>query len=166
MKIKLAALVVLTLAVAVPVLVGAFPGGAFEGKPQFAPASATGAFVWQQDERIQVRFTSVEGPVRFHGKVCVRGRVHSVGAQILDEGDRISVDQDGRCLRFSFMNDRHVDAFHFRTRNARINFDFHMNTDQLPPEQIWIGVEGRHPEDSPFTVQRDQQRDRRLRLQR
>jgi len=152
MKLKPFLATLLAIAVAAPVLTWAVPDAAFEGRPEFGPASASGAFVWKDASWYNVRFTSELGPVRYHGTVCVKDRIHSVSTVILEEGDSVSVDYDGHCLNFSFLNNRHIDGFKFRTKSTRIDFDFNVNTDKLRPDQIWIGQQGVHPDDVPFAL--------------
>jgi hypothetical protein len=155
MKLKLAAAILLSAAVVVPVLVTALPRGGFEGKPAFKAASATGAFVWEDEKGLHVRVTSVRGPVRFQGEVCAGSRLHSVGTVILEEGDSIAIARDARCLEFGFLNHRGIDGFNFKTESAQIEFDFSLDDEDLPPSQIWIGRDGLHPEDSVFVLERD-----------
>jgi hypothetical protein len=156
MKRKTFALTAIAAAIAIPMIVWAAPGIELEGRPEFKPASATGAFVWQEGSWFNVRFTSVVGPVRYHGDICVAGSINSVGSVVLEQGDSISVAQDGRCLSFSFMNNRHIDGFKFKTKSKKIEFELNLNTDPLDPEQVWIGRDGAHPEDTPFVIQVDE----------
>ncbi|MBW2277332.1 MAG: hypothetical protein JRF63_07560 [Deltaproteobacteria bacterium] len=157
MKLVHIASALIVIALAVPALGKALPSYACEGRPEFGPASATGAFVWKDKSWLHVRFTSERELVRFHGLVCVEGRIHSVGTVILEGGDSISVDADARCLEFSFMNKRHVDGFKFKTTSSRVEFDMSINSDQLRTDQIWIGRNSGHPDENPFFIDLDRQ---------
>jgi len=161
MKLVHVASFLIVVALALPALGRALPSYACEGRPEFGPASATGAFVWKDGSWVNVRFTNEHKVVRYHGLICVEGRIHSVSTVALEGGDSVSIDADARCMEFAFDNGRRVDGFKFKTTSDRVELELNIGRGQLPGDQIWIGRNGNHPEENPFFIELDDARTKR-----
>ncbi len=127
---------------------------AFEGQPSnFAAGQQTGAAIWTDGGRLNVRF-SATGPTRFSGKVCSRSPLTGLSTRGLEPDDSVKLGPKQRCIWLRLSTDGGLDEFSFALPEDTVIFDLRVGKAQLPPESIWVGGQGAHPDSSPFALPR------------
>jgi hypothetical protein len=128
----------------------------FAGSPSsFKQGTANAAAVWEAGGALHVRFTSDGGEQRYTGKVCGKDNADGLAA-VLNEGpDSVWVGPEGKCVWFKFTTRGDVDGFDVRAGGKLVFFDLRRGGEPLAPESVWIGSGNRHPEHSPFTLERE-----------
>jgi hypothetical protein len=128
----------------------------FDGKPsQFVPGRQNAAAVWLDATGLHVRFTTDGARHRFIGKVCAKEKAEGLKAVDLEADDALWLGPEGKCVWFKFWTEGQVDGFDVNAAGNAVLFDLEFNQRPLLPEQIWIGKDNKHPEHSPFALQRD-----------
>jgi hypothetical protein len=148
----------LTLAASFPLALAtlALAPADFAGSPtSFKAGTANTAAVWEADGGLHVRFTSDGSEQRYSGKVCGKDKVDGLVAFENEGQDSIWIGPEGKCVWFKFVTRGGVDGFDIRAGGKVVFFDLRRASAGMPPESIWIGSGNRHPEHSPFTLQRE-----------
>ncbi len=132
----------------------ALPNEDFQGRPKFKVGAELGAFVWHDEDGQHVRFTTKGKIVRkFSGKVCGE-KVVKLDPFELEPADSASIGPEGHCVHFDFTTDGAVDGFDFRAEGAVLTYDFQQDGTQMAVGLIRIGAKNKHPNQSPFVLNR------------
>lgn len=146
-----------TLAALLPLAVAtlALAPADFAGAPSaFKPGTANVAAVWEDGAGMHVRFTTDGSTQRYAGKVCGKEKVEGLVPVQLEEPDSVWIGPEGKCVWFKLSTQGDEDGFDVRASGSVVFFDLRRGGDALPAKDIWIGSGNRHPEHSPFTLQR------------
>ena len=125
-----------------------------QGKPtMFAAGARAGDYLWHDRAGWHLRVTKVSSTT-----AIFTGRIHAdrpmrVAGVALERGDTITLSTDRLTLTYRFANHGHVDGLDLTTDCAtRLRISGSMNGALLPTSRIWIGSNGRHPLQNPFTI--------------
>ena len=126
-----------------------------QGQPAtFQAGAATGDYLWHNSNGWHLRVTHPG-----HDKMVFRGVIRSAAdIQAVprhDEHGDVVVDRNAHTVTFRFDNFGYVDGLDFRTAcSPRLTFDFTVDGHQAPVDHVFIGRDGDHPLENPFTVLR------------
>ncbi len=155
---RLSTLVVATAAMAFCLPAMALTPAAFQGKPNFAAEQGAGAFVWHDSDGLHVRLSTKGKPRRLHGKVCTPNQAFQMTPVRTDYGDRVRIGPKGHCVHFDFLTANGIDGFDFRAAGTIVEFDFNVGDRQMSTANIHIGSNNAHPANSPFVLDRPNDR--------
>lgn len=163
--LRRAVLVALALAVLVPAsataaeattdraCAGHWPAAA-QGKPaNFAAGARAGDYLWHDRAGWHLRVTKVSAsPAVFSGRIHADRPMRVTGVA-LERGDTFTLSADRLTLTYRFTNHGRVDGLDLTTDCAtRLRISGAVNGTLLPTGRIWIGANGRHPLQNPFTI--------------
>jgi len=90
------------------------------------------------------------GAHEYTGVLTTNGKFTDVYLVRPENDDSATVDGDGR-LNYDFKTFSGIDGVDFRVDGgAEVTLSLFLDGQQLPPERIWIGDKGRHPQADPF----------------
>lgn len=92
------------------------------------------------------------GSHEYTGTLTTNGTFGDVYLVRPEQDDSASIDGNGN-LAFDFKTYSGIDGVHFRVDGGNaLTFNLSLDGQQLPPQRIWIGDRGRHPDGDPFTL--------------
>jgi len=133
---------------------GTWPAGA-EGQPaNFHAGSEGGVYIWHTSDGWRLRVTHPgHDRVEFKGTITTGGRIHQVERRT--ESNDVAVNKSRHKVAYRFANYGYVDGLDFHmscTRGFAVNAT--VNGQRLPADHVFIGADGHHPSQVPFTVRR------------
>jgi hypothetical protein len=136
------------------------PADRWFGKPQVQVGRAVAAYAWQSaDGRMHVRVTTPyrnSGTHRVRGALCTTDgtKLGAVQGILLEKDDSVVVNPGGRCVRFAFTTNGHIDGFAIGSGAKGMVLSVRVDGRNLDPAAIYIGRDGSHPAANPATYQR------------
>lgn len=132
----------------------------FNGKPSFTAGGEQGMFVWQDRDKIMVRFNAGSGTMVFEGKVC-GAEVKSMQRIRAEGTDRVRVGPKRKCVHYDVTVGQGVDGFDTVILGKKVIFeqrskpaDARGKPRVLKRGEISIGARSIHPPASPFAMDR------------
>ncbi len=134
-------------------------GGRIDGRPaSFEAGGTSGVYFWHEEGNgLHLRTTDPDNvDHRFTGMITTDGRFHDLDLVRLEPDDTASIDPTGHILVFSFHTYSGVDGLdYFIDGGTQQTLNLEIDGRQLSPDRIFLGEDSVHPNNDPFTVQRN-----------
>lgn len=102
--------------------------------------------------RLETTDPAKSGAHEYTGTLTSNGKFGDVYLIRAESDDSATIDGNGN-LNFDFKTFSGIDGVHFRIDGGnQLTFNLSVDGQQLPPQHIWIGDNGRHPASDPFTL--------------
>ena len=131
-------------------------GSRLEGRPEgFRPGESRGVFIWHDHQGMHLRTSTHKREHVYSGVIRTDGHFSDVHGVREERGDFHRVSWDRDTITFRFDTDGGTDGLDFRVkRGDRVFFDLYKDGHRISTQEIHLGHDGRHPDDSHFSVRR------------
>jgi hypothetical protein len=144
-----AAAMLLTLA---PAALAA-PLSSTEGAANDNDNSPAGYYLFHDDDAFHLHTHGPNSEHNFDAVLHTRGSFENVSVVRLEDGDRADVTNGGHDLVIHFHTFGATDGVNFSVRDAEsMHLDLKLDGQPAPTNQIFLGPQGRHPRENPFTL--------------
>ena len=133
---------------------GHWPAEAQGRDPVLQPGAAAGVYLWHAENGWHLFVTHPgHDKVEFKGSIVSRSRIHDT-ARDTERNDSV-VRKGSHRVSFRFENYGYLDGVHFRMTCSR-GFSVNATIDgrRVTPDMVYIGKDGDHPLQVPFTINR------------
>jgi hypothetical protein len=147
----LCALAVL-LPLAAPAL-AADPAPPAEGEPTIDGSRPLGYYVWHDAAGFHLRTHGPGDEHRFEARLHTDGVFIDVDSVRLESRDGVAVLDGGHTLVLRTRTFNWTDGVNFRIRGGhRLRLNLQLEGEPIATESIFLGADGRHPANNPFTI--------------
>lgn len=152
----LSGLILTGLLLALVPVAWAAPDPRAEGAPGLSHDSPTGYYIWHNDDGFHLR---THGPNNEHDFVAylrTNGTFENVDPVKLEgeQHDRVDVLDGGHVLALHFHTYDATDGVNFTVRGGEhLRFNLRLDDKLALADQIFLGDEGRHPANNPFSIE-------------
>ena len=131
----------------------AAPLGSVEGAPTIDASSATGYYIFHDENGFHLRTHGPGAQHDFDAALHSKGTFENVDVVKLESGDKVDVTDGGHRMVIHFRTFDATDGVNF-TVNGGDKLHLALKLDGRPAktDEIFLGGQGKHPKHNPFTI--------------
>jgi hypothetical protein len=122
------------------------------GQPTIDSDRPMGYYLWR-DDGFHLRTHGPNAEHVFDAVLHTNGLFENVDPIRLEKDDRVDLVDGGHTLLIRFHTYDGIDGVNFTIRDGeRLRLNLRLDDERAPTSAIFLGAEGRHPDDNPFVI--------------
>ncbi len=128
---------------------------AVEGRPALTDDHPAGYYIWHDEQGMHLRTHGPDDEHLFVAYLHTDGVFENVDSVRLESRDNYAILDGGHTLVLRFHTYDATDGVNFLVLGGtRLRLNLQLDDQLIGTDSIYLGAEGRHPEENPFTIHR------------
>ena len=124
-----------------------------DGAPNVTDNSPTGYFIFHDENGFHLRTHGPKAEHDFRAVLHTKGTFENVDPIRLEQADTVDITDGGHRMVLHFHTFDGIDGVNFTVNGGdKLHLKLEMDGKLAPTNQIYLGPQGKHPKQNPFTI--------------